>query len=509
MHATLRSLLRRLATPAVAAPDADLLGRFARLRDEGAFAALLARHGPMVLGVCRRVLGDAHAAEDAFQATFLVLARKAASLRRPAALAGWLYGVATRVARKARVAGSRRPSSLGEAPEPTDLLPDPLDRLTARELLAVLEEEVQRLPQGQRLAVALCCLEGLSQEEAAQRLGCSAGAVKGRLERGRQRLHERLRRRGLTLSASLAAASAARPAASAVVPALARAAVLFGAGEAVPAGAVSAGAVALAEGTVRAMTLSRTKIVAGLLLALGAAAGLTGLLFPPTAAAPLPEKVGDVKKGTLWAGISVNLPVFHEGDTAALQLFFTIVNDTDQVIDPKIIDSKIIVNGKALADSAFIFGNGPRDGRFTALPAGDVLEFGAGLGRYFDKPGVYRVSWRGEAFRSPEVVFRVLPKKGPEGNADLKPARAGKGGLVRGLVERVVADGAGGSALLLKDGGVVTINDRTLYLAETGLDPMPVTLQDVVGKHVYIGGDQRDGKFVARTVVRLRFPLPD
>src|SRR5262249_30666582 len=152
-----------------------------------------------------RVLGDTHAAEDAFKATFLVLARKAASLRRPAALAGWLYGVAARVARKARSQGSRRPSSLGDAPEPTDPRHDLLDRLTARELLAVLEDEVQRLPQGQRLAVALCCLEGLSQEEAALRLGCTAGAIKGRLERGRQRLHERLRRRGLTLSAALAA----------------------------------------------------------------------------------------------------------------------------------------------------------------------------------------------------------------------------------------------------------------------------------------------------------------
>src|SRR5262245_21007962 len=131
MIATLRRLLRRLADPAVAAPDADLLGRFARHRDEEAFAALVARHGPMVLGVCRRVLGDAHAAQDAFQATFLVLARKAASLRRPAALAGWLYGVAARVARKAR-SQSRWPSSLGEAPEPTDPRPDPLDSLTAR-----------------------------------------------------------------------------------------------------------------------------------------------------------------------------------------------------------------------------------------------------------------------------------------------------------------------------------------------------------------------------------------
>jgi RNA polymerase sigma factor (sigma-70 family) len=505
MIATLRRLLRQLAASAVAAPDADLLGRFARHRDEEAFAALVARHGPMVLSACRRVLGDAHAAEDAFQATFLVLARKADSLRRPAALAGWLYGVAGRVARKAR---GRSSSSLAEAPEPADPRPDPLDRLTARELLAVLEEEVQRLPQGQRLAVVLCCLEGLSQEEAALRLGCTAGAVKGRLERGRQRLHDRLLRRGLTLSAALAAAEAARPASAAVPTALARAAALFGAGDAVPAGAVSARAVSLAEGTVKAMTLNRAKIVAGLLLALGAAAGLAGLLFPPTAAAPLPDRLDDAKKRPIWAGISVNKPVFQEGATGELQFFFTLVNDTDQVIDPKVGAAKIVVNGKALADSAFILSNGPRDGRFTALPPGDLLEFGAGLGRYFEKPGVYRVSLQGEMFLSAEVVFRVVPKKEPDGRTDLRPARPGKDGLVRGTVERIVAEG-GGSALLLTNVGVVAINDRTEYLAETGLDAMPIALKDVVGKPVYIGVDQTGGKVVARTVVRLRFPLSD
>jgi RNA polymerase sigma factor (sigma-70 family) len=193
--------LRRLAVPPDAEADAALLDRFVRRHDEAAFAALVARHGPMVLGVCRRRLGDAHAADDAYQATFLVLARRARAVRRPESLAGWLYGVASRVTRAARRQARRPDAALPELPDPR---PDPLAEVSARDLLAVVEEEVGRLPKAYRMAVALVCLEGLSQEEAARRLGWTAGSVKGRLERGRARLHARLARRGVTLSAALA-----------------------------------------------------------------------------------------------------------------------------------------------------------------------------------------------------------------------------------------------------------------------------------------------------------------
>src|SRR5262249_11822915 len=150
--------------------------------------ALVARHGPMVARVCRRVLHDAHAADDACQAVFLVLARKASALRRPEALAAWLYGVAYRVAQKARAGQCRRAAGPLSA-DPADPRADPLAEVSVRELLAALDEEVQRLPEVYRLPVILCSLEGRSQEEAARLLGWSPGSLQGRLERGRKRLH--------------------------------------------------------------------------------------------------------------------------------------------------------------------------------------------------------------------------------------------------------------------------------------------------------------------------------
>jgi RNA polymerase sigma factor (sigma-70 family) len=197
--ATLLAHLQHLAAPA--ASDAALLTRWLTQRDESAFAALVARHGPMVLGVCRRVLGDAQHAEDAFQATFLVLARKAARLRRPEALASFLYGIALRLARKAHAAARRTPPLLNaKVPEPVDPSPHPLDVLSGRELLALLDAEVARLPEVYRLPLLLCVLQGRTVEEAARHLGWSVGSLRGRLARGREQLRRRLRIRGLDLS---------------------------------------------------------------------------------------------------------------------------------------------------------------------------------------------------------------------------------------------------------------------------------------------------------------------
>ena len=197
--------------------DAQLLQRFASARDEAAFALLVERHGPLVLSVCRRVLGTVQDAEDAFQATFLVLARKAGVIREPGLLGNWLYGVASRIARKARAGVSKRqmhekqvrllPSL--EAPasaEPNDLGP-------------VLDEELSRLPEKYRAALVLCYLEGKTNEEAAQLLRWPTGTVKGRLARARDLLRSRLARRGLQASALLLMSSlAAARARAAAVP---------------------------------------------------------------------------------------------------------------------------------------------------------------------------------------------------------------------------------------------------------------------------------------------------
>jgi RNA polymerase sigma factor (sigma-70 family) len=262
---TLLSYLHRLATPTLA--DATLLARWRDQRDQDAFALLMARHGPMVLGVCRRILGDMQDAEDVFQATFLVLSRKAAKLRRPEALASFLYGVAVRLARKARASAKRRklvqPSA--EAPEPVDPRPQPLDVLTGRELLAVLDAEIARLPERYRLPLLLCLLQGKTVEEAARHLGWSIGSLRGRLERGREKLRQRLGRRGLGLSVGAVALLA-----PAVVPEKLLADSLRHLSGPVPA-AISA----LAGGMMPALKLKIIGLALVLVTAVGLGAGLS------------------------------------------------------------------------------------------------------------------------------------------------------------------------------------------------------------------------------------------
>src|SRR5262245_5809792 len=194
----LRSLCRRRGIPPGGLSDARLLERWLDARDEAAFELLVWRHGPAVLGLCRRLLADAHDVEDAFQATFLALVRKAGSIGRQEAVGGWLYRVAYRVALRARAASARRrrETALPELPAP----PAP-DDLAWRDLRPVLDEEVERLPGRLRSAFVLCCVEGLSQEEAAGRLGCAPGTVSSRLTRARQWLRRRLARRGIAPAA--------------------------------------------------------------------------------------------------------------------------------------------------------------------------------------------------------------------------------------------------------------------------------------------------------------------
>lgn len=273
--------------------DAELLQRFVRSRDQAAFAVLVARHGPMVLRLCRRVLGDVHAAEDACQAAFLVLVRKAHRLRDPETLSSWLHGVAYRLALKARAADVRRrqieTERLHSVPSPS--APDPLAEVSARELLAILDAELQRLPEKYRLPLILCCLEGRTQPEAARLLGWTPGSVKGRLERGREQLQQRLLRRGLTLPAALLALEATANTASARLPALLSAAILRAASPAETAGGIPAAVLALAEGSIGGMASAKGKLIAMLVLMLGLVTGGVGaLVYPQLAAQPQKER---------------------------------------------------------------------------------------------------------------------------------------------------------------------------------------------------------------------------
>jgi RNA polymerase sigma factor (sigma-70 family) len=263
--------------------DAQLLARFASHRDEGAFAALVRRHGPLVLGVCRRVLRDAHAAEDAFQATFLLLARKAGSLAGPERLSSWLHGVAFRVATRARAQEAKRRNRESRAPIPGPVLPD--DGLVWRELRAMLDEEIDRLPARQRDAVVSCYLEGQTNAEAAIHLGCPRGSVATLLARARQRLRRRLTGRGLALPAALACTWLARQAEAAAVPASLTSSTIEAVMQCAASGFQAAGltavqAVALAKGVVRAMFVKKLKAVVALVLVVaalsGAGAGLAG-----------------------------------------------------------------------------------------------------------------------------------------------------------------------------------------------------------------------------------------
>jgi RNA polymerase sigma factor (sigma-70 family) len=282
---TLLDHLRRLTRPPVG--DAALLSRWVRERHEDAFAALVARHGPMVFGVCRRILGDGPDAEDAFQAVFLILARKAASLRRPEALAGWLHGVAARLAWKARAARRRDARSRPLAVEPADVRPDPLDLVTVRELLALFDREIGELPEVYRLPVVLCDLEGRTQEGAAEMLGWTLGSLRGRLLRGRARLKTRLARRGLTLPvgivlplipATLAASSqAAVPVLTPqAIAAASRCAVRFAAHPATA--EVPARAADLARDGLRVLMLGKVKIAAAMIVMMSVCLAGAGLM---------------------------------------------------------------------------------------------------------------------------------------------------------------------------------------------------------------------------------------
>jgi RNA polymerase sigma factor (sigma-70 family) len=302
--------------------DGQFLETFLGRRDErseAAFAALVRDHGPMVWDVCQGVLSDSHAAEDAFQATFLFLARRGGSIRRRDAVGPWLYSVARRVARRAKSTAVRQRLREGRATE-MKATPDPDP--TRREQIEVLHEEVDRLAEKYSAPVVLCYFEGRTHAEAARLLGCPVGTVSFRLSRARDLLRARLIRRGLALPAAWAGAKLGSQTASAAVPVrlaefTIKAAMNLSAGKVVAAGMVPASIAQLVQGEIRTMVFTKTTTIAAGVLATGLVATGIGLVtaggrptepaqgVPTTAkaeAAPSPAPAQEQKSPPLASG---------------------------------------------------------------------------------------------------------------------------------------------------------------------------------------------------------------
>jgi RNA polymerase sigma factor (sigma-70 family) len=283
--------------------DGQLLDDYVSSRAEAAFAALVGRHGPMVWGVCRRVLGSHHDAEDAFQATFLVLVRKAASLVQREKVANWLYGVAHQTALKARATTAKRQAREKQV----TAMPEPAQPQAAGDDLQVLlDQELSRLPDKYRAVLVLCDLEGKTRKEAARHINVPEGTVASRLATARAMLAKRLARHGLAVSGAVLAPVLAPQGASASMPlsvaaSTIQAASLFAAGQAAAPGVISAKAVALAEGVLKTMLLTKLKIATAVLVAvvvLGAGAATLTLSGPAEKSAdqPIAEKQAPAEK---------------------------------------------------------------------------------------------------------------------------------------------------------------------------------------------------------------------
>lgn len=260
------------------ASDGYLLDLYVRQKDESAFEVLVRRHSRMVLGVCRRILGNEHDAEDAFQATFLVLVRKAATIRPSNMVGNWLYGVAHRTALEARKTAAKRRAKethLVRRPEvPDDVMAS---------LRPLLDQELAGLPENFRSVVVLCDLEGKKRKEVAKQLGLPEGTVASRLCRARISLARRLTRHGVTISAgALATMLASEMAAASPVPLIGvtvKAATAYAAGPIAASSLISANVLALAEGVLRTMLLAKLKVIAPLVLLVIVGTGLGGMSY--------------------------------------------------------------------------------------------------------------------------------------------------------------------------------------------------------------------------------------
>lgn len=265
--------------------DGELLERFVGAKDEAAFTVLVQRHGPLVLGVCRRALGNAHDAEDACQATFLLLARKAASIRKAASLSSWLHRVASSVAANMKREQARR--CRRERQVQPVMAQDPAADVSWREVQTALDEDLQRLPERYRAPLILCYLDRQTRDEAAEQLRLTPAALHGRLERGRKLLCERLTRRGMALSGTLLAAAVGEGVSQAalspsVILSLTKAATLVASGKPSAVTTVPAHVLSLTREALRTLLLAKLNMGAATVLCAGLSLAAVGAMLMPT-----------------------------------------------------------------------------------------------------------------------------------------------------------------------------------------------------------------------------------
>lgn len=309
--------------------DPSLLRAFINQRDQTAFALLVRRHGPMVLGVCRRMLGNFHDAEDAFQAVFLVLARNAVSVRKSASLASWLHGVAYRIAMKAKREAARRKKREQQAARPPQ---EKANRDPAwSEVQAALDEEIQRLPVIYQTTFVLCCLQGLGHADAARRLGVKEGTVAARLSRARNQLHRALSNRGISLPSVLGILALSQGMQAGVTAktaqGLARAATTYAAGDQVM--GLSANILSLAEGVLQTMWTTKLKLASFLFLALGLL-GVSAVVMRQTPAGATERQAAKGQPETPSGSPTPEAPVEEETPQAPKEV----------VITGKVVDSQ-------------------------------------------------------------------------------------------------------------------------------------------------------------------------
>jgi RNA polymerase sigma factor (sigma-70 family) len=532
MSGQIASVLRflRHAAGATEADDAALLQQFVAQRDEDAFAALLQRHGPLVLAVCRRALRERADAEDAFQATFLVLARKAGSIRKQDALAAWLHRVALNISRTIKLAAARRQAHERQVADMAQMPPP--DDIELRDWQSVLHEEVDQLPEKYRLPVILCYLQGLTHEEAARHLGWPLGSIKGRLARARERLRTRLGRRGLTLTGAALTAALSEGATAAVPPALLgltfRAALSFASGGA----AVSARALALAEGALQTMTA--TKLLQATLLFL--AVGLVGIgagfgigSWPQTRArAPALESreppgragMAAIEPGPevngLRARVAPGKAKFEAGEAVPVNYAVHNVSRTEQIVwhSGFWVNHLILVRDAAGREppltpfgrrcrSAFSPGGERSKNVPVPIPAGgtDAAYEEYDLTKHYDlsRPGRYTVQyvyeekhggWEGR-LPSNEATFAIVVKATADGTAAAKAAR----------VEEAIQLTLASARPEYKAGEAV---DLTLTIKNNGKDPFAHLLYKIT--HLFdFAMTGPDGKEVVPTPNPIEF----